>query len=137
MRPRMERRRICKYTILPCSRSSTNNDSYRLFGRRVMPDRRCSGMNTLWRTILRTRSLTAIRLHRQPPSPSPIPLAAHHPPVSAGSRPYIHVLFKPDCAESWMTQLESQIPPGWLVAHGFGTMEHFDMKVGVASASTD
>jgi hypothetical protein len=39
-----------------------------------------------------------------------------------------------------MTQLVSDIPKtpvDWLVARGFGDMEHFDVKVGVAPAGLD
>ncbi|KAH6621838.1 hypothetical protein C7974DRAFT_425601 [Boeremia exigua] len=118
-------------------------DLYRLFGRRVQQDRRCSVMNYLWRNILRTRSLASVHIHRRPAAPAPayFPVSSSQTVrfrplhmVSVEPRPYIHVLFKPECAETWMTKLDSQIPYGWLAAHGFDAMEYFDVKVGVASS---
>jgi len=75
-------------------------------------------MNLLWRTLLRTRALAAVRIHRRPAAPS---------------KPYIHLIFKKDTAEPWMSQFDSVIPesPGWLFLHGFYPMEHFDVRVGV------
>lgn len=116
---------------------------YRLFGRRVQPDRRCSSMNVLWRSILRTRALASVRIHRQPASPSQTPFSAPATrpvgvvrPVAPAPRPYIHILFKQENAEAWMTKTDSPVPLDWLSARGFGFMEHFDVKVGVAPVST-
>ncbi|KAJ4384850.1 hypothetical protein N0V86_000453 [Didymella sp. IMI 355093] len=118
-------------------------DLYRLFGRHVQPDRRCSAMNVLWRSILRTRSLASVRIYRQPAgsSQTPTPAPASRPigvvrPVAPASRPYIHILFNKTAAEAWMTKLDAPVPQGWLAARGFASMEYFDIKVGVASAST-
>lgn len=114
---------------------------YRLFGRKVQPDRRCTSMNISWRNILRTRALASVKIHRQPAGPTqaslPVPVAQAavilaHSPSAHGSRPYIHLLFKPERADAWMTEFESWIPKGWLVARGFEAMEYFDIKVGVA-----
>ena len=95
-------------------------------------------MNALWRTILRTRSLAAIRIHRQPTPPPPESRAAAVQalrPTTLGPRPYLHILFKPECAEAWMTKFDSQVPTGWLNARGFGGMEYFDVKVGVVATT--
>ncbi|KAJ4361489.1 hypothetical protein N0V95_001826 [Ascochyta clinopodiicola] len=114
-------------------------DLYRLFGRRVQPDRRCSAMNTVWRAILRTRSLAAVEVHRKPASPpstSPPSLASIPIPIALGPRPYIHIIFRREAAEAWMIDDVTVIPDGWLKARGFGTMEYFEVKVGVAPASS-
>lgn len=99
-------------------------------------------MNTVWRTILRTRALAAIRIHRKHASPAsnprPVHLAVHPthviPLVLPPPRPYIHILFRRDAAEAWMTQEMSMIPANWLKARGFHGMEYYDVKVGVAPA---
>jgi hypothetical protein len=102
-------------------------------------------MNNLWRTILRARALASVTIHRKPPrravalinlgsSTNLLPL---HSRVSFETKPYIHILFRSECAESWMTQLVSNVPKtpvDWLARHGFGAMEYFDIKVGVAPA---
>ncbi|KAJ4984945.1 hypothetical protein SVAN01_09551 [Stagonosporopsis vannaccii] len=117
-------------------------DLYRLFGRKVEADRRCSPMNTIWRQILRTRALAAVMIHRQPTSPlqAPSPVTRGtvvftQIPAASVPRPYIHLVFKRERAASWMTEFHSQIPQFWLMARGFDALEHFDIKVGVASAS--
>ncbi|CBY01485.1 hypothetical protein LEMA_P002720.1 [Plenodomus lingam JN3] len=117
-------------------------DLYRLFGRRVLPTRSCSDMNTLWRTILRTRAVAAVFVHRAPTSPLALSTeptralpqlaqrrAAQHP--LAGNGAYIHIVFKKDTAEPWMTSFESDIPTGWLADRGFYNMDFFEMRVGV------
>lgn len=43
----------------------------------------------------------------------------------------MHLIFRREKAEPWMTEFESVIPNNWLVQHGFGSMEHFEVKVGV------
>jgi hypothetical protein len=129
--------------------------SYRLFGRRVLRNRQCSTMNNLWRAILRSRALASVTLHRKPashtvdlatlvPAAFPHPLIASLPSISSRvtleTKPYIQILFRAECAEPWMTQLVSDIPKtpvNWLSKHGFGGMEHFDVKVGVAPAGLD
>lgn len=107
-------------------------------------------MNRYWRTILRTRALASVRIHRAPPSRSIIAPAWMFPVqnphiilgsvamtngdgyrVRAATRPYIHLIFKKDKAESWMTEFESVIPTDWLSLRGFSGMDHFDIKVGV------
>jgi hypothetical protein len=112
-------------------------------------------MNGIWRSILRTRALASVTLHRKP-APRSVELASLIPgPVvqpTAGifgpptgraaldTKPFIHVLFRPEFAEPWMTQLISDIPKtpvDWLATRGFGEMEHFDVKVGVAPAGMD
>lgn len=100
-------------------------------------------MNILWRTILRTRSLASVRIHRQPSSSSQTPslslasrLVGVVTPVARAPRPYIHILFKSEAAETWMTKMDSPIPQGWLSARGFAAMEFFDVKAGVLLAST-
>lgn len=89
-------------------------------------------MNATWRAILRTRSLAAVRVHRKPAPilPARLPVRAVVIP-----RPHIHILFRPDAAESWMDREVSTIPHDWLRDRGFGSMEFFDVKVGVAPAS--
>ncbi|PZC90216.1 hypothetical protein A1F95_09712 [Pyrenophora tritici-repentis] len=110
-------------------------DLYRLFGRRVLRDQSCSAMNNLWRTILRTRALASVRLHRKPPVVANVMrttgLPALAPPVEV--KPYIHIVFKEEFAEHWMKAYNSFIPYKieWLMARGFDSMEHFDVKVGV------
>lgn len=99
-------------------------------------------MNVLWRSILRTRSLASVQIHRQPAGTSQIPSSApvarpigvvRH--VAPGPRPYIHIIFKKHAAEAWMTNLDAPVPEGWLADRGFASMEHFDVKIGVAPAS--
>lgn len=49
-------------------------------------------------------------------------------------KPYIHLIFKKEAAEAWMTDFESMIPKqpvDWLAQRGFGHMEYFDVRVGV------
>lgn len=126
--------------------------SYRLFGRRVMRNRQCSAMNNLWRAILRARALASVTLHRKPASqvvemPTPTgsnPVTPHLRPlttrITIETKPFIHILFRAECAESWMTERVSSIPKtpvDWLALHGFGGMEHFEIKVGVAPAGLD
>jgi hypothetical protein len=151
------RQKICKYPYLFSLFKSPllTMHSYRLFGRRVLRNRQCSVMNGVWRSILRTRALASVTIHRKP-APRTVDLASlipvpviHHtagtlpPPtgrVTIETKPFIHVLFRSEFAEPWMTQLVSDIPKtpvDWLVARGFGEMEHFDVKVGVAPASMD
>jgi hypothetical protein len=109
-------------------------------------------MNNLWRTILRNRQLASVRVHRKPaPAPvsvvaGPMMARAHgaiatavavqpaQPNVPTFTKPYLHIIFKKDAAEPWMTAFESVIPKApvdWLVERGFGTMEYFDVRVGV------
>jgi hypothetical protein len=103
-------------------------------------------MNNLWRTILRNRQLASVHVHRKPAPPAPVaaPLTARLAPVGAVAqlaqpaaplvtKPYIHIIFKKDTAEPWMTAFESIIPktPDWLADRGFGGMEYFDVRVGV------
>ena len=95
-------------------------------------------MNSLWRAILRNRSLASIRLYRKPASyvhlmNYVLPGFGRLPPVA---QPYIHLVFKKEFAEPWMTQFESTIPQApydWLANHGFGGMEHYEVRVGVVS----
>jgi hypothetical protein len=110
-------------------------------------------MNVLWRSILRIRALASVTLHRKPAPRTLdlarlVPVALHHPvtahllpgSISLETKPYIHILFRAEFAESWMTQLVSDIPKtpvDWLVERGFGNMEYFDVKVGVATAGMD
>ncbi|KAH8711819.1 hypothetical protein GQ44DRAFT_714238 [Phaeosphaeriaceae sp. PMI808] len=116
-------------------------DLYRLFGRRVLPNRQCTPMNSLWRTILRSGSLVSVTIHRKPPR---LPLAAiseacgvvNPPPLpSQDPKPCILILFRPNAAELWMRgsvrwYTTPPAPPNWLSAHGFAGMEHFDVRVG-------
>lgn len=92
-------------------------------------------MNVEWRSILRTRSLAAVRIHRKAVVTAPslaAPFAAY---LSAAgplpTRPYIHILFRKDAAEPWMTLPVSAIPPHWLTIRGFDRMEYFQVRVGV------
>ena len=109
-------------------------------------------MNHSWRTILRSRALASVTLHRKP---APITVDTVTLPLSAlptalliaqrplptritiDPKPFIHMQFRPECAESWMTQPVSTLPPDWLHLCGFGGMEHFDVKVGVAPRDVD
>lgn len=98
-------------------------------------------MNTTWRTILRTRSLAAIRIHRKPAATPHPPHLAQPPtrilvPIVPSPRPYIHILFRRDAAESWMVDEVSEIPGDWLKDRGFANMEFFDIKVGAEPASS-
>jgi hypothetical protein len=160
----MVRPRICNHHILYSSRLIIllTICSYRLFGRRVMKNRQCSPMNNLWRAVLRARALASVTLHRKPASQvveisapvgpnsvaphhsRPNPVAAHSRPspsqVTVETKPFIHILFRAECAEPWMTQRVSKVPKtpvDWLAMHGFGGMEHFEVKVGVAPAGFD
>jgi hypothetical protein len=119
-------------------------------------------MNNNWRTILRTRSLASVTIHRKPApplggggvnvaiavpasAPAPAPTHAAAPAggmfvlmnvVPAEPKPYIHILFRRQFAEPWMTSRDSvipKVPADWLTDRGFGGMEHFDIKVGVAT----
>jgi hypothetical protein len=108
-------------------------------------------MNGVWRTILRNRQLASVTLHRKPAAimvkVANLPLgrartralAAVPPPteVSVDPKPFIHILFRPECAQPWMTQEVSAIPAGWLHARGFSAMEYFEIKVGVAPKGVD
>ncbi|KAI4625973.1 hypothetical protein J4E80_003107 [Alternaria sp. BMP 0032] len=90
------------------------------------------------------RSLASVRIHRKPAqrdtapvpaAPAMVALAATLgvviPATPAVTKPYLHIIFKKESAEPWMTQFESVVPTGWLSKHGFGGMEHFEVKVGV------
>ncbi|KAF2024521.1 hypothetical protein EK21DRAFT_78584 [Setomelanomma holmii] len=116
-------------------------DLYRLFGRRVMRNRQCTAMNNIWRILLRTRSLASVTLHRKPETKvvDVAEVTAVQTPVEVPVRPYIHILFRPDCAEPWMTSTDSVIPtnPDWLADRGFDRMEYFEIKVGVAPSGFD
>lgn len=150
----MERPKTCKYLssvpALGClvhirlSVANRKHDSYRLFGRRVLRNRNCSGMNVIWRTTLRTRSLASVRIHRNPPKRTlqpTVPLLhwvvtqlVTQPLPLQSVKPYFHIIFKKECAEPWMTKFESDIPKtprNWLADRGFNGMEHFDVRVGV------
>ncbi|KAH7384008.1 hypothetical protein BKA66DRAFT_417040 [Pyrenochaeta sp. MPI-SDFR-AT-0127] len=132
-------------------RDGEAKDLYRLFGRRVLRNRSCSQMNILWRAILRNRALASVRIHRKPAarlwsidemagfgfssSASAALSIGYRFPVGQQPKPYIHIIFKKECAEPWMTGFESNIPKSpddWLAARGFGNMEHFDVRVGIA-----
>jgi hypothetical protein len=94
-------------------------------------------------------------LHRKPASRTvdiatlmsglpPRPLFRNHIPrlstVTLETKPFIHILFRSECAEAWMTQLVSDVPKtpvDWLATRGFGEMEYFDVKVGVAPRGLD
>ncbi|KAF1837629.1 hypothetical protein BDW02DRAFT_106444 [Decorospora gaudefroyi] len=122
-------------------------DLYRLFGRRVLRNRTCSAMNSMWRTILRNHVLESVCVHRKPAPPAAAGPgsggllvaryfhAAAAPPgpmvPATVTKPYMHIIFKKECAEPWMTQFESVIPKDWLAERGFSGMEHFDVRVGV------
>jgi hypothetical protein len=129
-------------------------DLYRLFGRKVEAGRKCGRMNLNWRKILRGRWLAEVRVVRQPnvglstaaqPTPggprSPtarVPRILHNgffvtPYVPDLPRPFLHVLFKQDFKEPWMTSEDAEIPEGWLEDHGFANMEHFFFKVGAVT----
>ncbi|KAF9729418.1 hypothetical protein PMIN06_005867 [Paraphaeosphaeria minitans] len=99
-------------------------DLYRLYGRKVLPDRSCTEMNKLWRTILRQRKLAAVRIHRGP---------------GGHVKPHFHLIWKHAHRESWMTGKHSVIPGtvdgratvgSWLWNLGFDEMEHFEVRVG-------
>ena len=117
-------------------------------------------MNTAWRSILRARALASVTLHRKPAHrivdfsslipgtpeyaqalrfvPFPVPTTPYR--VSINYRPFIHILFRKETAEPWMTEFVSPIPKSpidWLAAHGFDNMEYFEIKVGIAPAGVD
>jgi hypothetical protein len=108
-------------------------------------------MNNIWRTILRTRSLASVTLHRAPaphtvlvsslgpgalPQPPGVPMPTTIP---RNTKPFIHILFRHECAEAWMTELVSEPPKdlNWLAERGFDGMEYFNVKVGVAPKGMD
>jgi hypothetical protein len=100
-------------------------------------------MNNLWRTILRNRALASVCIHRKPAPPAALPVPSSRIPRTAGvqvavgtptTKPYIHIVFKQNFAEPWMTKFESVIPKNpvdWLAERGFGAMKYFDVRVGV------
>ena len=98
-------------------------------------------MNQQWRAVLRNRLLAAVRIHRKPagrPARPIPPTSVVMPSVTVSNavptQPYIHIVFKKEHAEAWMTKFESDIPKtpdNWLALHGFAHMEYFDVKVGV------
>ena len=112
-------------------------------------------MNTLWRATLRNRALASVRIHRKPASRplgvgglvNSTPSIPPHRALAGAPRgdslqdvkPYIHIIFKRECAEPWMIGVESDIPkiPNWLANRGFDNMEYFDIKVGVESAGAN
>ncbi|XP_014557253.1 hypothetical protein COCVIDRAFT_15485 [Bipolaris victoriae FI3] len=130
-------------------------DFYRLLGRQVQRDQTCSDTNEHWEELLRCRSLASVRIHRAPPTryvstpgcaipqdllavSTPIPAAnGIYPPnvqmfrVPVVPNPYIHIIFRRERAEPWMTEFKSEIPDNWLAQHGFKDMDHFEVKVGV------
>jgi hypothetical protein len=60
--------------------------------------------------------------------------------IPPAAKPNIHIIFKKEAAEPWMTQFESvipKVPTDWLAEHGFGSMEHFNIKVGVEQDTTN
>jgi hypothetical protein len=60
--------------------------------------------------------------------------------VPARTMPYIHIIFKKERAEPWMTEFESVIPKtpvDWLAQRGFGGMEYFSVKVGVEQGAAE
>ncbi|KAF2475578.1 uncharacterized protein BDR25DRAFT_382647 [Lindgomyces ingoldianus] len=91
-------------------------DLYRLFGRQVLENRKCSVMNRMWRKVLREGQLAAVRIHRKPKD---------------GTDPFLHILFKPEFGPEWMRGDGRGVPESWLEQFGFDQMEHFDVKVGV------
>jgi len=109
-------------------------------------------MNNLWRTILRSRGLASVTLHRKPASitvetatlplsalPTALLIAQRPLPanIAIDPKPFIHMQFRPECAEPWMIEPVSTPPSDWLHLRGFGGMEHFDVKVGVAPCAVD
>lgn len=97
-------------------------------------------MNTLWRAILRNRNLASVRIHRRPQKRSSNTSMQHGSNlswiVSSPIKPYIHIIFRKECAEHWMTGYDSDIPKSpkdWLAVRGFANMEHFDVRVGVTA----
>lgn len=62
------------------------------------------------------------------------------PRITLEIKPFIHFLFRAECTEPWMMELVSDIPKApqdWLAVRGFGAMEHFEIKVGVAPSGLD
>ncbi|EUC44839.1 hypothetical protein COCMIDRAFT_26898 [Bipolaris oryzae ATCC 44560] len=130
-------------------------DLYRLLGHQIRRDYSYTETNERWEEILRCRSLASVRVHRVPMTiyvAAPgwvippkllaisipiLPANGVYPPnvqifrVPVVSRPYIHLIFRREKAEAWMTDFESVIPNNWLAQHGFDNMEHFEVKVGV------
>jgi hypothetical protein len=109
------------YTGYDSHRDGEAKDMYRLFCHIVLPNRKCSPINTFWRQILHDKKLAEVRLHRAPAAPEV---------------PYMHILFKPEHRESWMVGEVSQPPSDWLSRHGIGDMEHFAVKVGVLRSTS-
>ena len=112
-------------------------DLYRLLGRKVLPNRKCSAGNSNWEAILRSGSLAAVRICRQPQpgvQHTVMPIHPSHLHLFGNRhlrwRPYIQILFKRQFALPWMTSDNSSIPAGWLNQHGFDRMQYFSVKVG-------
>lgn len=81
-------------------------------------------MNQNWRIVLRDKHLAVVRIHR-----------------NGGDyrRPFIHLIWKFEHRESWMTEKFSYVPGtiggrarpnSWLWNLGFDDMEHFHIRVG-------
>lgn len=92
-----------------------SKDIYRLLGRHVLPGRHVGPLNLNWKSLLEEQKFAAVRIHRQHPT----------------EEPFIHILFKQEHKESWMTGEFSDPPANWLDDYGFDDMEHFEIKVGV------
>jgi hypothetical protein len=95
-------------------------DLYRLFGRYVLPGRKCSRMNGAWRAALRGRHLAEVRIHRMPKFPT---------------RPFFHILYKPAFAEPWMDNEDCNphMRMYWFRKHGFERMEYFQIRIGIST----
>lgn len=96
-------------------RDGEAKDLYRLFGRRVLPNRRCGRMNQNWRNVLVSKKLAEIRIHRGP----------------RAATPFIHILYQPEHRENWMEMEVSLKPYYWAGHMGFASLEYFELKVGV------
>lgn len=102
-------------------------------------------MNPLWRTALRDRHLSALRIHRKPANRPVVQAFQNNPNQAAGlavlqqTQPYIHIVFKEEFAAPWMAALHSDVPNAprdWRNEYGFARMEYFDVKVSVGATAT-
>ncbi|KAF2008011.1 hypothetical protein P154DRAFT_558342 [Amniculicola lignicola CBS 123094] len=91
-------------------------DLYRLLGRKVQVGRKVSSMNPVWKVVIRNRQLASVIVRR----------------YDDHRRPYIHIAFKIQYKEDWMT-VTPQVPSAeWCLERGFDRMEYFIIKVSVA-----
>lgn len=97
-------------------------------------------MNTLWRSILRSRALSSVRILRNP-TPRSVFMPNHPALIATGAAPLVevmrsvpalHVWFKKEAKEDWMGEELVVSSEEWASARGFKGMEWFEVWVGAA-----